>query len=208
MLRPRKSSGCFISSRSLAFHFGTSLPYVARPSSGYLPSSTGSIHQALFHSWRSSTENIAWRAASMSSGLSLAGWVGLRRHHVADLAVLGVRAQRLHRLGVRAHAVVRRHQVVRVLELVAGRVHAVAQREPDEALGLVLRDPDLDAIAELVAHQRRVLGEPVGRVAVEPAAALVQRLRVVPVEQRAHRLDAVLVQLVDEAAVKVEPLRR
>ena len=63
-----------------------SLPYAARPSSGYLPSSTGSIHQALFHWLRLPTANIAARAASMSSGLSLAGCGDLRRDHVADLA--------------------------------------------------------------------------------------------------------------------------
>jgi hypothetical protein len=75
MLRPRKSTGCFISSRSDGLNFGMSFPYSVTPSSGYLPRTTGSVHQALFHSWRPLTAKIAARAASTSSGLSVAGWV-------------------------------------------------------------------------------------------------------------------------------------
>ena len=56
-------------------NLGISAPNVFMPSSGYLPSNTGSIHQALFHSLRLPTANIAARAASTSSGLSLAGCV-------------------------------------------------------------------------------------------------------------------------------------
>ena len=55
-------------------NFGMSLPYSATPSSGYLPSITGSVHQALFQGWRPLTAKVAARAASTSSGLSLAGW--------------------------------------------------------------------------------------------------------------------------------------
>ena len=54
---------------------GMSLPNSFTPSSGYLPSSTGSVNQALFHSLRLPTAKIAVRAASTSSGFSLAGCV-------------------------------------------------------------------------------------------------------------------------------------
>ena len=51
----------------------------------------------------------------------------------------------------------------------------------------------------------RVLGEPLGDVAIQPAAAVVERRRQVPVIERDRRLDALLEQRVDQAVVEVEP---
>ena len=44
-----------------------------------------------------------------------------------------------------------------------------------------------DAVAERAAHQRRVLAEPPGDVAAAPAAAILQRLRQIPVVERDER---------------------
>jgi hypothetical protein len=84
-------------------------------------------------------------------------------------------------------------------------VHAVEVPEPDEALGLVLRHPQLHAIGQLSASSA-VYSANQSRVAVQPAAPLVERLGVVPVEDRAHRRDAGLAQLVEQAVVEVQPL--
>ena len=46
-----------------------------------------------------------------------------------------------------------------------------------------------------------------GDVAVAPAAAVLQRLRQVPVVERDERRDAALQQRVDELAVEVQALR-
>ena len=51
----------------------------------------------------------------------------------------------------------------------------------------------------------RVFGEPVGDVAIEPAAAIVERGRKVPVIERGHRADARFAQRVDEAAIEIQP---
>ena len=47
---------------------------------------------------------------------------------------------------------------------------------------LVERRPHLDPAVELAEHDRRVVGEPVGDVGVEPAAAIVERRGQVPVD--------------------------
>ena len=49
-----------------------------------------------------------------------------------------------------------------------------------------------------------VFGEPVGDVAIEPAAAIVERGGKVPVIERRHRLDAGFEQRIDEPAIEIE----
>ena len=71
---------------------------------------------------------------------------------------------------------------------------------------LVVRDPLRHDVAELVRHRPRVLREALGRVARRPAAAVLQRLREVPVIQRGHGLDAALEQPLDEPAVEAHAL--
>ena len=58
-------------------------------------------------------------------------------------------------------------------------------------------------VAELAGHQRRVLGEPLGRVARGPAAGRLARLRQVPVVERRDRLDAALAQALAQPPVAV-----
>ena len=48
--------------------------------------------------------------------------------------------------------------------------HAVAEQRVD--VGFVEHDPMLDAVAEPPRHDARIVGELVGGVAIEPAAAL------------------------------------
>ena len=69
---------------------------------------------------------------------------------------------------------------------------------------LVERHPILDAVAQGRREQRGVVGEPADDLRVGEAAAVLQRLRQVPVEQVDQRLDARGQQGVDEALVEVE----
>ena len=65
----------------------------------------------------------------------------------------------------------------------------------------------LDAVAESSRNGLHVLGEGPDRRPVGPAAAILERLRQVPVVERHERLDAGGEQLVDEPVVEVEPGR-
>ena len=64
-----------------------------------------------------------------------------------------------------------------------------------------------DAIAKAMAYDVGVVGEAQRGVASRPSAAVLQRLRQVPVVQREVRRDAAREQPVDEPIVKVEPAR-
>ena len=61
-----------------------------------------------------------------------------------------------------------------------------------------------DAVAEPRGDDLGVLGERLDVSRARPAAAVLERLRQVPVVERQERLDAVREQLVDEAVVEVE----
>ena len=113
-------------------------------------------------------------------------------------------AQDLHRATVGEEDVVRRGERVR-LALAAGCVQAEPVAEPRDHPRLVLRDPVADAVAETAGDGLHVLGECTDRVAGRPAAAVLERLRKIPVVQRRVGLDPVGEQLVDEAVVEVEP---
>ena len=76
--------------------------------------------------------------------------------------------------------------------------------EEGEAGRLVERHPVLDAVAQVRREQRGVVGEPAHDLRVGEAAAVLQRLRQVPVEEVDQRLDARVEQGVDEALVEVE----
>ncbi len=117
------------------------------------------------------------------------------------------RAQRLHGAPVREQRVVRGEQELREAQLVAGRVPALDEAGAQEHLRLVERHPVLHAIAEALRDQRRVVGEPAADVAVQPAAAVVERQRQIPVIKRHPRRDARGEERVDQAIVEIEPLR-
>src|SRR5581483_11651431 len=86
----------------------------------------------------------------------------------------------------------------------AGRVPAGAVPVLGDHLRFVQRDPPGYAVAERLAEDRGVLGEPLRRVPVGPAALVLEFLWQVPVEQRRGRGDAVAGQLVDQRLVVVE----
>ena len=86
----------------------------------------------------------------------------------------------------------------------AGSVLARAVPEPCDHPRLVLGDPARDPVAEPLGDDLDVLGERLDRLPDRPAAAVLERLRQVPVVQGRERLDAVLEQLVDEPVVEVE----
>ena len=75
----------------------------------------------------------------------------------------------------------------------------------DDHPRLVDRRPQRHAIAQRAVHQLGILGEPIGGLRIGPAAAILQRLRQVPMVERHHRLDAMFQQRVDQPAVEVEP---
>src|SRR6185312_943542 len=66
--------------------------------------------------------------------------------------------------------------------------------------------PGVDSIAETIVHVEGVLDEAGCRVAVGPAALLLERLGQVPVVEGQPRLDALGQEFVDELRVEVEPL--
>ena len=104
---------------------------------------------------------------------------------------------------MREQQVVRRRQRMRV----AGqprRVLALAMAEPGRCGGLVLRDPDRHRRRQGVVDDAGVVDEAIDRLAGQPAANVLQRLRQLPVVEREHRHDAARQQAVDEPAVVVE----
>ena len=71
---------------------------------------------------------------------------------------------------------------------------------------LVHCHPARDDVTEAVQHELHVVAEVRHRVAVHPAAGVLQRLRQVPVVQGGHRLDAPGAQPVHQAPVVVQAL--
>ncbi len=86
----------------------------------------------------------------------------------------------------------------------AGSVHPGGVAQEGRAPGLVERDPLLHAVAERLAHDLRVLREPVRGVPLRPAARVLQLLRQVPVVEGDGRFDPGGQQLVHQAAVEVQ----
>ena len=72
-------------------------------------------------------------------------------------------------------------------------------------LRLVDRQPRGVDVPQRLEHDRRVLPEPVRRVAHRPAAGVLQRLRQVPVVERDRRVDPPRQQPVDQPPVEVDP---
>ena len=83
--------------------------------------------------------------------------------------------------------------------------HTVSEQRVD--IGLVEDRPMLHAVAEPPSHHARVICERCGRIAIEPAALLLQRLRQVPMIDAQPRRDAVRDEPIDQALVKVEAAR-
>lgn len=142
-------------------------------------------------------------------GVLVLGALGERPDHTRVQADADLGAGRQHAAQGRSGKPVTEVEVVRRAQ--GGRrvrpprgVHPGAVAQEGAAPGLVERHPALDAVAERLADEPRVLREPVGGVPLGPAARVLQLLRQVPVVERHHGLDPVGEQLVHEPPVEVE----
>src|SRR5919204_591664 len=122
-----------------------------------------------------------------------------------DAAAVAARTERLHRGSVRQQEVMRDAQREPPV-LRSGRLRPVRMAEEGGHPRLVVRDPVVDGVTELVEHDLRVLGEPLDDVARSPTARILQRLRQIPVVERREWDDLALAQPGGETAVEVQAL--
>jgi len=87
---------------------------------------------------------------------------------------------------------------------IAGGMHAEKMAEESDAPGFVDGGGSRQAIAELFGHQRGVVGEPIGDIAVHPAAAILQGRGKIPVIKGGIGFDAPLQHAVDQAVVEID----
>ena len=133
------------------------------------------------------------------------------------VATVELQIQRDRTLGLVPHfgADGLRHQTMRQIQVVDRREGAGTEAQARRVLlgsvaqvgrtpRLVQRGPGVDAVAEALGHDTRVVGERIGGSAVQPAALVAEVLRQIPVVQRHDRLDAGLQQGVHDAFVEVE----
>ena len=121
----------------------------------------------------------------------------------ADL-MLTTRAVRLHCRGVRPQQMMRRDRRLEHVA-VAGCQHAIQIAAVRDHPRFVERRPHLHAVVQLLVHHLRVLGEPLRTVGIEPATAVVEHGREIPVVQRHVRRDPRREQRVDESIVEAQP---
>ena len=98
--------------------------------------------------------------------------------------LLCLRAQRLHRPPMTAQGVVRGQHDLGETQLIAGRVAPDLHPRPDEHLRLVERHPGRHAIRQLARDDLGVVAEPIGDVAVQKTAAVIDPERQIPVIER------------------------
>jgi hypothetical protein len=73
-----------------------------------------------------------------------------------------------------------------------------------ERFGFVENDPLADAIAQRLRHRARILGETFRRIAIGPAAVVLERLRQVPVIQRDDGANARFEHRIGDALVVIQ----
>mgnify|MGYP001649739481 CR=1 FL=1 len=76
---------------------------------------------------------------------------------------------------------------------------------PDKTLRLIKRNKVSYPVRKALRHKARILRKPVHGVRIHPAAPLIQRIGIIPVEQRNVRLNAIRYQFVDQTIVKCNP---
>ena len=130
----------------------------------------------------------------------------VERERRAELDALTSRPHCLRREPGGEIQVVRR-RAARIETSDAGRVRSDQMTEHGDDAGLVQEDEMAGAIADALDHRRRVVGESPGGVASGPAAAILERLRQVPVVETRPRLDAGFEQRIDQPIVEVEATR-
>ncbi len=133
--------------------------------------------------------------------------LGLQVHRDADLAPLRglAEAESLYRQAVRTKKIVSGDWGLEQIG-VAGRQHARQISAVGHHPRLVERRPHLYTVAQRIEHRRRIVAEPTGDVAVEPAATVIECLREIPVIERGVRLDAALEKRIDQPRIEVDSL--
>ena len=114
-------------------------------------------------------------------------------------------ADRLHRLAVRQQRVMPHAEHLREGEPISRRVHPLLVSQSHKHLDLVERHPIAHPVAQRRDDHVGVVGEPIGAVAVEPAALAVQLVRQIPVEEGGVRRHSRREERVHEAVVKAQP---
>src|SRR5437762_11181553 len=120
-----------------------------------------------------------------------------------DLRVGSGAPDRLHCPAVREQQVMGDRNRLRLARMPGG-VLSPRMSYPRVHPRLVVRRPEVDAIAEARSDRLRVVDERLGRRALAPAALVLEYLRRVPVEEGREGLDPLLEQRVDEPVVEVE----
>ena len=87
-------------------------------------------------------------------------------------------------------------------QTVAGRVEAGLHAKADEALRLVQSHPVRNPVTQAIDDDLGVVGEPIGDVAVQPAALKVEVVRRIPVVKRHPRIDSSYEGGVNQPVVK------
>jgi hypothetical protein len=98
-------------------------------------------------------------------------------------------------------------QLLAQREFQARRIGPITMTKLEKTLGLVDRHPVADAITQALCDDGGILGEPRCRVAIQPAAPVVERGGVVPVEECHKRPNVGREQRINEAVVEVEPAK-
>jgi hypothetical protein len=125
---------------------------------------------------------------------------------VADLSRGAARAECLHREALAEQEVVRCPKAgVDVSD--AGGELAEHVTEVRHRLRLANREPVRRTVAEPVEHRRREVGEPLRRVTIRPAAAILCGTRHLPHVQDRSGCDSGRAELVHQRVVEVERLR-
>src|SRR5687768_11162974 len=113
--------------------------------------------------------------------------------------------KRLHRRSMRSQQIVRRNRRLEQIP-VTGSELTIEIASIAHHPWLVYRAPHRDPITKRFEHDRCVVAEPAGDVTIQPAAAIIQCRRQVPVIKRRVRLDAARKERIDETRIEIDSL--
>ena len=128
------------------------------------------------------------------------------RRPTDERLLLCARSDRLNSQAMREQGVMSRKQDFVQAELHARGVLADGMPEVEKALRFIQGDPMVDAVGKPIHDHLHVVGEPSRTVRVQPASAEEKLVRVIPVEKRHPRFDALRQQFIDQPVIKAEPL--
>ena len=125
--------------------------------------------------------------------------------HLTVADNIGFGLTRLERSVRQQQVVHRRTGITQVLE--TRRLFAAGVPEEGAAPGFVERRPDIDETGQFAAGEIGVVGKAIGDVAIDPAAAILQALRQIPVIERDERLQTLGFECFKQAFVERQSLR-